>query len=36
MYSKVKIIGHPIHPMLVAYPIALYTSTREARHACKW
>jgi len=27
MYSKVKIFGHPIHPMVVAYPIALYTST---------
>ena len=27
MYSKVKLLGHPIHPMLVAYPIALYTST---------
>jgi uncharacterized membrane protein len=27
MYSKVKILGHPIHPMLIAYPIALYTST---------
>jgi uncharacterized membrane protein len=25
MYSKVKILGHPIHPMLVAYPIALYS-----------
>jgi uncharacterized membrane protein len=30
MYSKVKIVGHPIHPMLVAYPIALYTSTLVA------
>jgi uncharacterized membrane protein len=27
MYSKVKILGHPVHPMLVAYPIAFYTST---------
>jgi uncharacterized membrane protein len=27
MYSKAKILGHPIHPMLVAYPIALYTAT---------
>jgi uncharacterized membrane protein len=27
MYSKVKIFGHPIHPMLVAYPIAFYTAT---------
>jgi uncharacterized membrane protein len=30
MYSKVKILGHPIHPMLIAYPIALYTSTLVA------
>jgi uncharacterized membrane protein len=30
VYSKVKILGHPIHPMLVAYPIALYTSTLVA------
>jgi uncharacterized membrane protein len=30
MYSKVKIFGHPIHPMLVSYPIALYTSTLVA------
>ncbi|MBV9278710.1 MAG: hypothetical protein JOZ41_01385 [Chloroflexi bacterium] len=27
MYSKVKVLGHPVHPMLVAYPIALYTAT---------
>jgi uncharacterized membrane protein len=27
VYSKVKIFGHPIHPMLVSFPIALYTST---------
>lgn len=26
MYSKVQIKGHPIHPMLVSFPIALYTS----------
>lgn len=30
MYSKVKIFGHPIHPMLVGYPIALYTATLVA------
>ncbi|HET9895957.1 MAG TPA: DUF2231 domain-containing protein [Streptosporangiaceae bacterium] len=24
MYSKIKIAGHPIHPMLVAFPIASY------------
>jgi uncharacterized membrane protein len=27
MYSKVRVGGHPVHPMLVAYPIAFYTST---------
>jgi uncharacterized membrane protein len=27
MYSKVKIFGHPIHPMLIAFPVALYTAT---------
>jgi len=27
MHSKVKLAGHPIHPMLVAYPIVLYTAT---------
>ncbi|HVK89530.1 MAG TPA: DUF2231 domain-containing protein [Kofleriaceae bacterium] len=26
MYSKVQLKGHPIHPMLVSFPIALYTS----------
>lgn len=26
MYSKVKIAGHPVHPMLVAFPIAFYTA----------
>jgi uncharacterized membrane protein len=25
MYSKAKIAGHPIHPMIVAFPIAFYT-----------
>jgi uncharacterized membrane protein len=30
MFSKVKVLGHPIHPMLVAYPIALYTATLVA------
>jgi|SRR5947209_1190138 len=30
MYSKIKVLGHPVHPMLVAYPIALYTSTLVA------
>jgi uncharacterized membrane protein len=27
MYSKIKIFGHPIHPMLVSYPIAFYAAT---------
>src|SRR5688500_9428934 len=25
MYSKVKIAGHPVHPMLIAFPVAFYT-----------
>lgn len=27
MYSKAKIFGHPIHPMIVAFPITFYTLT---------
>lgn len=27
MYSKARIAGHPIHPMVVAFPIALFTAT---------
>ena len=27
MYSKVKIAGHPLHPMLVAFPVTLYVVT---------
>jgi uncharacterized membrane protein len=27
MYSKVKLAGHPVHPMLVGFPVALYTAT---------
>lgn len=30
MYSQLTIFGHPIHPMLIAYPIALYTTTLVA------
>jgi uncharacterized membrane protein len=26
MYSKVKLAGHPIHPMLIGFPVAFYTS----------
>jgi len=27
VYSKIKIAGHPVHPMLVAFPVACYTGT---------
>jgi uncharacterized membrane protein len=27
MYSKVKLFGHPIHAMLVGFPVTLYTAT---------
>jgi uncharacterized membrane protein len=27
MQSKVKILGHPLHPMLVPFPVAFYTAT---------
>ncbi|GGJ12792.1 DUF2231 domain-containing protein [Streptomyces brasiliensis] len=27
MYSKVTVAGHPIHPMLVGFPVACYTGT---------
>ena len=30
MYSKARIAGHPIHPMVVAFPIALFTATVAA------
>jgi uncharacterized membrane protein len=26
MESKIKIAGHPVHPMLIAYPVAFYTA----------
>jgi uncharacterized membrane protein len=26
MYSKIKLAGHPIHPMLIAFPVAFYTA----------
>lgn len=29
MYSKVKVAGHPVHPMLVAFPVACYTGTLD-------
>lgn len=25
MYSRIKLVGHPLHPMLISYPIALYS-----------
>jgi uncharacterized membrane protein len=27
MLTKARIAGHPIHPMLIAFPVALYTAT---------
>jgi uncharacterized membrane protein len=30
MYSKVNVGGHPIHPMLVGFPIAFYAATVTA------
>lgn len=27
MYSKIRIFGHPVHPMVVPFPIAFYTAT---------
>jgi uncharacterized membrane protein len=27
MYSRIKVFGHPVHPMLVSYPIACYLGT---------
>src|SRR2546430_11258392 len=27
MYSRVKSMGHPIHPMLVAFPLGLLTTS---------
>ncbi len=27
MYTKARVHGHPIHPMLVSFPVALYTAT---------
>ncbi len=30
MQSKLKIFGHPVHPMLVAFPIAFYAATFAA------
>jgi uncharacterized membrane protein len=30
MYSKIKLLGHPIHPMLVGFPVTLYTATLVA------
>jgi uncharacterized membrane protein len=30
MYIKIKLLGHSFHPMLVAYPVVLYTATLVA------
>ena len=27
MYSKVRVAGHPVHPMLVSFPVTLYVVT---------
>jgi uncharacterized membrane protein len=27
MHSRAKILGHPLHPMLVGFPVAFYTAT---------
>lgn len=27
MYTKARLAGHPIHPALIAFPVALYTAT---------
>jgi uncharacterized membrane protein len=27
LYSKVTLAGHPVHPMLVSFPVAFYTAT---------
>jgi uncharacterized membrane protein len=27
MYSRIKLFGHPIHAMLVGFPVTLYTAT---------
>ena len=30
LYSKIKVFDHPVHPMLVAFPITLFTMTLVA------
>jgi uncharacterized membrane protein len=30
LYSKIKVLDHPIHPMLVAFPITFFTTTLVA------
>jgi uncharacterized membrane protein len=30
LYSKVKVLDHPLHPMLVAFPVAFFTTTLVA------
>jgi uncharacterized membrane protein len=27
LYSRVRIAGHPLHPMLIAFPVTFYTAT---------
>ena len=33
MYTKAAVAGHPIHPMLIAFPVALYVATVVALFA---
>ncbi len=30
MYSKMKVMGHPLHPMLIAFPVTFYVTTLGA------
>jgi len=34
VYSRVKIAGHPLHPMLVGFPVTLYAATLACYAAC--
>src|SRR5438105_13011174 len=42
MYTRIRIFGHPVHPMLVGFPVAFYTATLvgfivfAANHAPFW
>lgn len=32
MYSKIKVAGHPVHPMLAVFPVACCTGTPPEPH----